>query len=364
MTRPIRRRPRLLQVVFIILLGICTAELGYWVIDEVHYTAQVRSQLRLEYEIEAAAAESMLRAGSTPDQVKALYPDLTIRDNSTVEVTPALLARLDDQRFHRLNRFAWEGAFFLVVLLAAIAVIWRALREEADVRRRQEHFLDAVSHEIKSPLASLRLSAETLALRDPPPERRAELIARMLADLDRLERMDTNVLQASRIESGDTAPRGEPIVLGSVVSGIVEEIRHQAAELDVQLSVEVPPLLMVVADEDRVRTVLRNLLHNAVRAAAPTHGRVEVTARQTADGVTLCVRDEGIGFPPEAATRLFEKFYRVEGIDRARMGGTGLGLYLVRQCVELDAGAVRAESAGTGRGARFTVSWPAAGTPA
>ena len=354
------RRTRSLQLVFIVLLAICSAQLTYWLLDEVHYTAEVRTQLRLEYQIEAAAAGAMIRSGSTPEAVAKQYPDLIIHADSTVAIAPALLQRLDDQRFHRLNRFAWEGAFFLVVLLAAIAVVSRALREEAALRRRQEHFLDSVSHELKSPLASLRLSAETLALRDPPAERRAELIDRMLADLSRLERMDTNVLEVSRLEAGDDARAGEPIALHEAVAGVIAELSALVRESGVEISAGVPEAVRIVADEGRVRTVLRNLLHNAVRAATPARGKVEITAVEAQGRVRLDVRDNGVGFPPETAHRLFEKFFRIEGNDRARMGGTGLGLYLVRRCVELDAGTVTAESGGSGHGALFTVTWPSA----
>ena len=118
------------------------------------------------------------------------------------------------------------------------------------------------------------------------------------------------------------------------------------------------PTLAVRADEERVRTVLRNLLHNAVRASTGG-GHVAVDAIEANGAVRLEVRDDGIGFPPQLAPRLFEKFYRIDSNEPAQMGGTGLGLYLVRRCVELDGGSVAAESPGTGHGAVFTVTWPA-----
>jgi signal transduction histidine kinase len=268
-----------------------------------------------------------------------------------------VLAALDSQRFHRLNRYAWEGAFFLAVLIAAMAVVHRALREEADLRRRQEHFLAAVSHELKSPLASLRLSTETLSLRDPPPAKRGELVNRLLTDLGRLERMISNILDTSRLSSGQTKSVPSPLSLAEEVSAAVDEVREHAAECETTLATDVPDNLRIEADPEGVRTVLRNLLHNAIKA---TCGGGNVTVRAAAlDGyVRLEVKDDGVGFPPGEASRLFEKFYRVEGDGRARMSGTGIGLYLVWRCAELDGASVDAKSGGSGRGAVFTVAWP------
>ena len=350
---------RLLQVGFLVLLGVCTAQLTYWLADEVAYTAAVRTQLRAAYGADAEAAQVMLREGSRWSKLSATYPDLTIGPDSIIAVKPSALAAIDAQRFHRLNRYAWEGGFFLTVLLAAMAVVYRALRDEAALRARQEQFLDAVSHELKSPLASLRLSAETLAMRDPPPERRAELIRRMLTDLRRLERMDNNVLEATRLESGDATDVAAPVAIATVVATVVDELHEIANDVAVTITIDVPASLTIHAEEERVRTILRNVLHNAVRAAS-SGGHVTVRAL-AADGlVRLEVRDDGIGFPPEAASRLFTKFYRIEGNEPGRMGGTGLGLYLARRCVELDGGSVAAASPGSGQGATFTVTWPIA----
>ncbi len=354
---PRLRFTRSLRVGLLIVLGICTAQLAYWLADEVAYTAAVRTQLRAAYRTDAEAAQVMLREGTRWSKLSTMYPDLALGPDSLVAVKPAALAALDAQRFHRLNRYAWEGGFFLAVLFAAMAVVYRALRDEAALRARQEHFLDAVSHELKSPLASLRLSAETLAMRDPPPERRAELVRRMLADLRRLERMDNNVLEATRLESGDAASAAAPVALVEVVGVIIDELQEMANEAAVTIAVDIPTALTIYADEERVRTILRNLLHNALRAAA-SGGHVDVHAARSGDRASLEVHDNGIGFPPEASLRLFTKFYRVEGNEPAQMGGTGLGLYLVRRYVELDAGTVAASSPGAGMGATFTVTWP------
>lgn len=341
------------------LLAVCSAQLAYWIADEVRYTARVQARLREAYEAEAESARTLLRAGTAWREVARIYPEIALSaDSSTVQVAPRVLAELESSRFHRLNRYAWEGAFFLAVLLAAMAVVHRAVRDDAELRQRQENFLAAVSHELKSPLASVRLSVETLAMRDPPAERRAELVQRLLTDLGRLERMIANILDTSRLSAPETRAAPERVALTEAVSSVVDELREHAAEHEVALGADVAQSLVIWADPDGVRTVLRNLLHNAIRAA---HGGRQVTVRGTrVDGwVQLEVLDNGIGFPPHEAAHLFEKFYRADNGGQGRASGTGLGLYLVWRCVSLDGGRVHGESAGPGRGACFTVSWPA-----
>jgi signal transduction histidine kinase len=309
-----------------VLLVVCAAQLAYWLWDEVRYTGVVTEQLRSAY--------------------------------TALDVPADALAQLDRDRARRLNRYGWEGAFFLAVLLAAMAVVLKALKEEAELRRRQEQFLAAVSHEFKSPLASLRLSVETLAMRDPAGPQRLELLRRIQVELGRLERMIHNTLDTSRLATGG-APSPERVLVRELAEEMLEELREFAQECGVRIAMEVPPALAVHADRDAMRTVLRNLLHNAVKAS-PREGEVQFVARAESGEATLVVRDAGIGFDGKEAPRLFEQFYRVEGDGRGRMQGTGLGLYLVERLVTHAGGRVRAESAGPGQGATFTVHWPLA----
>lgn len=349
------RRTQKLQIGFLVLLAVCTAQLGWWLLDQVMYTREVQVQMEAGWRKDVTVAREMLRIGATRTDVQRLYPDLQFGPDS-VSLDPAVLGQLDRARFRRLNRYAWEGAFFLAVLLGAMAIVYRALRDQAELHRRQEDFLATFSHELKSPLASVRLSAETLSLRDPPAERRAELVARLLQDLARLNRLIGNILDASRLSASVTRTSPEPLLMTEEVRAVVEEVTIQAAESGTTITVDIPEMFMIRADREAVHTVLRNLLQNAIRAAAG--GTVAVSARVVGGWVHVEVRDDGIGFDPAVASRLFGKFYRPEVTAPSQRGGAGLGLYLVRSYAELDGGTVGASSEGPGRGATFTVNWP------
>jgi signal transduction histidine kinase len=273
-------------------------------------------------------------------------------------VDSAIFGGIARERWRRVNQYSWEGAFFLAVLVGSMLVVYRALQSQSELNRRQGEFLATVSHELKSPLSSLRLSAETLGLRDPPAEQRLVLVQRLLQDLGRLERLIGNILDTSRLSEPATRTTPELLALSRAVADTLEEMATPAAEHQTRLVNDVPEGLHVYADPDGVRTVLRNLVDNAVRATA--NGTVLVTARAAGPRTRLEIQDNGAGFAPEVAAHLFDKFYRPEASTRAQQGGTGLGLYLVRRYVELDGGSVSARSDGPGRGARFTVEWPSA----
>ncbi len=217
-----------------------------------------------------------------------------------------------------------------------MVVVTRAIREEAELRRGQEQFLAGVSHELKSPLSSLRLSVETLAMRDPPPAQRGELVRRMLVELGRLQGTIANVLDTSRLAAaGRRTP--EPIALAVEMTQVIDELADFAAECDVAVDAAVPAGLTVFGERDGTQIVLRNLLHNAIKASLP--GRpVTIRAQAVNGSVVLQVRDQGSGFTGAEGERLFDKFYRIDREERGRMGGTGLGLFLVRRYVELDHG--------------------------
>lgn len=352
------RRTRSVQVGFLVLLAVCSAQLAYWLIDEVYYTAGVVAQRQAAFDSQVASAGALLRAGAAPSTVAAMYPDLIVAgDPVTVRVAPEALAAVTDARFRRLNRYTWEGAFFLAVLLAAMAIVYRAVREEANLRRRQDEFLATVSHELQSPLASLRLSAETLAMRDPPPARRTELVERLLSDLGRLQRVIANILDASRLAATVRRAKPQTVVLEEEMRTVLGELGDLAREKSLTVSTEVGGTVMILADRQGVQTVIRNLVHNAIKAC-DAGGAVRLAVRSDNGRARLEVSDDGMGFPPADTGRLFDKFVRVEDERHANSGGTGLGLYIVRRCVELDRGTVSAESAGAGRGARFTVTWP------
>ncbi len=238
------------------------------------------------------------------------------------------------------------GAILLVQDLTRI-------RRLETVRR---DFISNVSHELRTPLASLKALAETLqegALDDPPAAKR--FLGRMLTEVDALTQMASELLELSRIESGQVPLDRKTIQPCSLLQQAADRMKMQVERAGLELHLDCPAELpSLQADMPRLEQVLVNLLHNAVKFT-PAGGRIDVWAAKENNSITFSVRDSGVGIPADDLPRIFERFYRV---DRSRTGGgTGLGLSIAKHLVEAHNGRIWAVSR-EGNGSTFTFNIP------
>jgi two-component system phosphate regulon sensor histidine kinase PhoR len=228
------------------------------------------------------------------------------------------------------------------------------IRRLETVRR---DFISNISHELRTPLAGLKALVDTLlggAIKDRPAAKR--FLKRMDTEVDALNQMVEELLELSRVESGQAPLRLAPTSVADVVISPADRLRPQAARAGLDLSVELPTHLpLVLADLERAQLVVTNLVHNAVKFTPPG-GRVAIAARPDGDEVLISVSDTGVGIPADDLSRIFERFYKA---DRARSGGgTGLGLAIAKHIVQGHGGRIWAESV-EGRGSTITFSLPA-----
>jgi signal transduction histidine kinase len=354
---------RVFELTALALVAVSAVQVGWWVFDQHAYTIEKAQAAQALYAGQMRAARALLAAGVTEERVRELLPDIEIA-NRQVALAPAAERALESEVRRRFRQYVWEGSFFLLALATCIAVIARALRAEARVLEEQDDFLALVSHQFKTPLASLQLSLETLALRPLAPEQSRVLTERMLADLARMEMMVTQILESVRLERGRVDLRSEPVELAGAVARVVGTLEERARAERIALTSDVAPGLYVLADPLALDVIVRNVLENALAAVTPVGGgKVAVSARVSGGEVALEVRDSGVGFQPADGARLFEKFSRLHPGGGSSQYGTGLGLYIVKRLMQLAAGRVTAESAGVGQGACFVLTWPAATVP-
>jgi two-component system phosphate regulon sensor histidine kinase PhoR len=248
----------------------------------------------------------------------------------------------------------------------AALVVFHDLTDVKRVEQVRRDFVANVSHELRTPLAALKSVIETLqsgALEDQAAA--LDFLARADVEVDRMVQMVEELLELSRIESGDVPLTREEVHLGAIVAHAVERLRPQATRRGLRLSLDLSPdLPLVLGDPDRLERVALNLIQNAI-TFTPSGGAIDVAALPANGGVAVVVRDTGVGIAREELPRVFERFYKA---DRARAGGdglaggTGLGLAIVKHTVEAHGGHVSAESE-QGRGATFRVSIPSASRP-
>jgi signal transduction histidine kinase len=254
------------------------------------------------------------------------------------------------------------GLIFFVLIITGLVLNTTFLIRE--VRRNEQHdaFINSVTHELKTPITSIRLYLETLKTRDISQAQREEFYNIMLADSDRLLHTVEQVLRAGRT-SHRAKINASVIDLGQMVNECVDLTRVQYNLDKDALSYREKldePRALVAGEPDELRAAVSNLLDNAVKYS-DREVRVSVeVATLDAKRVAVRVEDSGIGIQSGQLKSIFKRFYRVPGGFMSRIKGTGLGLFIVRSIVEKHGGRVFAESAGLGQGSRFTIQLPRA----
>jgi signal transduction histidine kinase len=253
------------------------------------------------------------------------------------------------------------GIIFFVLIIFGLVINTTFLIRE--IRRNEQHdaFINAVTHELKTPIASIRLYLETLKTRDVDAQQRDQFYDNMLADSDRLLTTVEQVLRAARARQRRRRIAHSEVDLNSTVVECLElaKIRYGLDETSLRYF-EAPSAsgAKVSGDIDELRAAVSNLLDNAVKYSDE---QVAVSVELTAiddKRVAIRVADKGIGIPSAQLKRIFKRFYRVPGMFMSRVKGTGLGLFIVRSVVEQHGGRVFAESPGLGKGSTFTIQLP------
>jgi signal transduction histidine kinase len=245
----------------------------------------------------------------------------------------------------------------LMVVVGAYFVS-RAVTRELEVARLQSNFVSAVSHEFRSPLASLRQLSELLwEDRVPSEDRRRQYYQALRRESERLHRLVEGLLDFGRMEAGACEYRFESVDPAGLVNDVAREFSQEIAEGGYTLQVDLDGSLAPVrADREALTRALWNLLDNAVKYS-PECRTVWLEASQRDDRLTIGVRDRGLGIPPEEQGRIFAKFVRTPSAHEAGVKGTGLGLAMVHHIVAAHGGEVRVDSE-SGVGSTFTITLP------
>lgn len=258
---------------------------------------------------------------------------------------------------------------FLGVLLLGIViagVVLNTIFLVREIRRNEQHdaFINSVTHELKTPVASIRLYLETLQRREIPEAKRKEFYDIMLADADRLLSTIEQVLRTGRMSPSNRQVHPTRFDFGEMVQECLAlaRTRHHLPPEAVNYAETLGNLgrPMVVGDSDELKAAVSNLVDNAVKYSGAQVKVLVQVLRSNPRHVAVRVRDNGIGIPPGELNRIFRRFYRVPGRIATRVKGTGLGLFIVRSVAKRHGGRVWAESEGTGRGSTFTLEVPAA----
>lgn len=263
---------------------------------------------------------------------------------------PGTLSRLDAVLFVL-------GTIFFLLVLAGL--LWLSVKLVLEVRLNQSQraFLDAVTHELKTPLSSFRLGLETMGRHELDPAKRREFLERMGEDLDRLENTVTQVLAAARAEeTGRGALSKEAVELRPLLAEHIKELRERHALDEDSVQLDWKRSQRVRGDAAELGLVFRNLLENAVKYSDHPV-KIRVGIEDAPDGrIRVEISDQGIGIPKHELRRIFQRFYRAGRDVQRQVSGLGLGLFVVRTLLRKHGGRIVALSEGAGRGSRFIVT--------
>lgn len=226
-----------------------------------------------------------------------------------------------------------EGAVFLFIVVMGIFQIQKTLKKQAKLQHQQKNFLLSVTHELKSPLASIKLYLQTILKRDLEPEKQKGFITNSLKDIERLDDLVENMLLATKIENRSyTFPQDE-FNFSELVEKVVDRLQvHSCSSQTIKACV--PPGLFIKGDRFALTSVLTNLIENAIKYS-PSCAEIYVTLIEKGDQIVMEVVDHGPGIPDAEKSRIFDKFYRVGNEDTRQTKGTGLGLYIVKKVLDM-----------------------------
>ncbi|HQV75305.1 MAG: hypothetical protein KBA60_00410 [Flavobacteriales bacterium] len=248
-----------------------------------------------------------------------------------------------------------EGLVFLLILLAVLFFTYRAIRRDLALARTQRNFLMAVTHELRTPIAAIKLQLQTLARPALSDDQRENLRSQALQEADRLNILADKVLLANSAEEGVLDLELKETDVMDLLRSVIERAKVQIAP-DHLIELKGPEGFTVLSDANALRSIADNLIENAAKYA-PTGTRISIGVTKGMEGWRMTVTDEGPGVPPTDTERIFEKFYRGGNEETRKAKGTGLGLYIVQRLAERMGGAVSLGKADP-HGAIFAVSFP------
>lgn len=247
------------------------------------------------------------------------------------------------------------GSIFILFLIWGAYKIHSGIKKELELHQQQRNFLLSITHELKSPIAGIKLSLETLYTRNLDLERQRRLLQNSLKDTERLKSLVDNILMAAKIENQSIIFTRFDVSLSKIVEESTRNIKDKFGRQR-HFEIDIAPGIFVEGDSSALMSIVINLVENAIKYSLP-NSTIEVSVGSTKETAILKVKDNGIGIEASEKGKIFTKFYRVGNEDTRKAKGTGLGLFIVKQLVDFHEGEIHI-SDNTPKGTVFTVEIP------
>lgn len=252
------------------------------------------------------------------------------------------------------------GIVLLSMIGAGTILLFVWGQRQTSLIQQQRHFVSSVTHELRTPLASIRLAYETLTKRALPEETQKKLLSMSIVDIERLIRLVNQILISSRLDRGLSMFNDDirTIDIAKAITAVLETLNHLDPNLKDRVRVSCPEGSTWYGSQNALNMVLGNLLENAIKYS-PSKGVVEVSIDKKLDHMDVIVKDFGLGLSKRDKKRIFKMFYRSDNATSRAIPGTGLGLFIVKTTMEQIGGHISVSSSGQGEGSTFIASFPA-----
>ena len=269
---------------------------------------------------------------------------------------PGYVEQLHDQEVGRQIMLGMEGIFFLVLILLGARLIYRALVKVEELKFHQQNFLMAVTHELKTPLASIKIYLDSMKSDKISAEKKTEIVPRMQADVLRLEKLVENILDAGRFERSGYHLSRQHLDLSQLVDRALDDLAELTWRVPVEIERSLNQCAMISGDPVALRRAIDAILENSLRYNEQESVKLKVILTTNQNRCRLDISDNGIGLTRREASQAFNRFYRGrQELNRSRPG-SGLGLFLAREIVLAHDGDITVKSEGVGKGATSTIT--------
>lgn len=303
---------RVITLLYVLLLLYIVSALVFWGIS-------LNRQSNLILQNEVALLRKDIDSTSQPEKYREAY--LILTNNANI----------------RQHQYLGEGATFLAIILIGASVVYSSIRSNHKLTLQQKNFMLSITHELKSPLAAIKLNLQTLGRRTLDDDKKAMLLERSIAETDRLNDLCSNLLIASQMESKEFKSSEEKLNFTELVEACIQENRQRNSRHRYVEQLEQD--CNTVGDQLLLQLMVNNLLENAAKYA-PASTDISISLKKQDDHLWLTIADEGMGIPNHEKQKIFHKFYRVGNEETRKTKGTGLGLYLTEKIINWHKGSV------------------------
>ncbi|MEE8575941.1 MAG: ATP-binding protein [candidate division Zixibacteria bacterium] len=272
--------------------------------------------------------------------------------------SPEFIDQVEQQEVRRQTMLGMEGLFFLSLTIVGAGLIYRSLVRAEALKFQQQNFMMATTHELKTPLASILVSIDTLKSEKIPDEKKKAIIPRIREDVRRLERIIDNILKASRLEKGDPVFTLQPTDLSNLIKKALSRINEIHTINSKSINGDVPDGVMVMGDPVALLQAIEAVIENCLKYHGGRPIQIDINLTLTQKKATVTIADNGIGLKPEERRAIFDRFYRVGSELTRQTEGTGLGLFVAHQIIRAHRGSIAVASDGLGKGCTFKIVLP------